>query len=235
MFRNMLIISGSLLIVAATMLFGFVVHIPQEDYALYEEILQSSDPSAFQQTEQVGEQDRDQVKKELWLKKGKGRLHYIVQAESSVLRYTLGDERVDLVEDMSNIHGFMQEELFYRLPDGREAVPQELGGLLLRSCDPRLEDSWVSPDEPGIEAWQELREFTADQAIYRYRDNQLIAEEVELERYIMPGHELTASMLPPEILLKGVAKTVTFTLEDGKPQFQAKKLKASIFSHRGLL
>lgn len=235
MFRNMLIASGSLLIVVATLLFGFVVHIPKEDYALYEEILQSSDPSAFVKEDKEGQQQRECVGKELWIKRDNDRLHYIVRAEESVLRYTLGDERIDLVEDMTNIHGWMQEELFYRLPDGREAVPQKDGRLLLRHSDPALAGSWIKRNEPGLEPWQELREFTADHATYVYRDKQLIADKVELQRFVIPGHRINRSVIGLELVLKGVAQSVTFTLEDDKPHFQAKKLQGSIYSPRGLL
>lgn len=237
MFRRMLILSGVLITAATALLLAFLVHIPKEDYALYEEILKSSNPQSMakEESEQIGHQDRELIEKQLWFTRNRIRLNITLQAEQSRLTYSLEDVGVDLVEEMQQVRGWMQEELFYRLPDGREAIPQEDGALLLRNADPTLTSSWIPRDTPGLEPWQQVREFEAEHATYLYWKKELVAKEASVRQYYSPGHQIRPTAAPPELLMTGVARRFTFTLVDREPKFHAETLSASIYSPRGLL
>lgn len=236
MFRRMLIFSGMLLAAAAVLLLAFLVHIPKEDYALYEQILRESDPTTWpeEHSEQTGHQDRQIVDKQLWIKRGGERRYCLLQAQSSRLIYTLQGERVDLVEELEDVKGWMQEELFFRLIDGREALLQRDGKLLLRNANPEDTSSYISRTHPGLSPWQQVRKFNAAHATYTYRAQELKAQNCHIIRSILPGHRMPGGEEESEVLMKGVAHTITFTLEDDSPYFQAEGMRASIYSERGI-
>lgn len=237
MFRRTLILSGTLLLATTTLLIAYLIHITKADYTLYEEILYDSDPSKWskQSAAEIGHQDRKLVDKQIWIQRDNERLFCRLKAASSQLRYSLSNENVGLVEDLNGVYGQIQEELFYRLPDGREALPGEGGRLLLRGSNPLNPEGYISSETPGLESWQQIHIFEADNATYTYKAKQLVAQNCTIKRYILPGHRIPEDLDHGELLMRGIAHTVSFTLEDENPLFHAQNMRTSIYSERGLL
>ena len=88
----------------------------------------------------------------------------------------------------------------------------------------------LGEDETGT--FQQIRLLNAKEATYNYTSSVFNAESVFLDIYRIPGHDLPSleklSNYSP--FLKGIAKTVTFTLEGGALNFEASQLKAHVLT-----
>ena len=88
----------------------------------------------------------------------------------------------------------------------------------------------MGEDDTG--AFQQIRLLHAKEATYNYTSSVFNAESVFLDVYRIPGHELPSleKLLEYSPFLKGIAKTVAFTLEGGALNFEASQLKAHVLT-----
>lgn len=75
---------------------------------------------------------------------------------------------------------------------------------------------------------QTLRYLEADSATYSYKNDEVVANDVKVYRYILPGHELPQNLAGFKPTLKGHAEGVQFSMAGKDVQFKAQKLKASL-------
>lgn len=73
---------------------------------------------------------------------------------------------------------------------------------------------------------QVVRHIKAEQACFDYRTNTLTAEAVSFERYQLPEEKLNFTVGKPT--LTGQAASAVMTFSDGKPNFEAKRLKLQL-------
>jgi len=75
---------------------------------------------------------------------------------------------------------------------------------------------------------QVFRYLQADEAVYHYQTNKLVAKRATISRFSALGHHLIedVSRLRPSIT--GTASEVEFFMEGGNPHFKATKFKASL-------
>lgn len=79
-----------------------------------------------------------------------------------------------------------------------------------------------SPEGPV----QVVRHIMAEQACFDYRTNTMTAEAVSFERYILSDKKLSFEIGKP--LMTGQAASAVMTFTDGKPTFEAKRLKLQL-------
>jgi lipopolysaccharide export system protein LptA len=96
-----------------------------------------------------------------------------------------------LSENFKNVTGLMQEQLYYTLLDGRK-VTKDTNGRWLVEQDKSFQ--WVDPSLKELMPMQYMRYFEAEEAHYHYNTQQLIAHQVKLLRYLVPGHQLVSSI-----------------------------------------
>jgi hypothetical protein len=84
------------------------------------------------------------------------------------------------------------------------------------------EEIQEGPDGPI----QVVRHIMAEQACFDYRTNTLTAEAVSFERYLLSDKKLSFETGDP--LMTGQAASAVMTFSEGKPTFEAKRLKLQI-------
>lgn len=159
-------------------------------------------------------QQRVGLQKDVLFTANGSRLHLRLQSASAELALNYHDGQTDAVENMNDAVCYMQEELFYRLPDGREATRQQDGRLLLRRADPKDAASWLQADNFAVQTMQVVRQAKAATACYYYDDDLLAAREVALSRYIAAGHSIEQAVEQLEPLMNASAGSVEFTPGD---------------------
>jgi hypothetical protein len=210
----------------------YITYADREEYA---ELLKSSEPEEETEAERVAKQQRGAVHKEIWFVEHGNRLYSSLRsAHSELIIADNGVER-EMVENLSGVSSYMQEELFYKLPDGREAVPQENGMLLLRRADPGLSASWIDQRTPGLKPMQVIRFLQAEHGTYHYTSNRFVAQEVNVLSFLADGHELVENVADHKLIMKGIAKTVILRFSGKNINFEAQHLKATFFTTRGMM
>ena len=214
-----------------------LLRVGELEHEKYQKIVQSSESPFPGETgkEQSARQLRGRVHKEIRFATQNGRLNHSVQSRQSEFVFSVQDDHTEMVENMAQVRCFLQEELYYALADGREALLQSDGRALLRDGDPKDPSSWFFPNEMGCTPMQKLRFLEAEKATYYYKTNVFVAQEVKLQRFVAKGHDLVETVEGLEPNMKGVAQAVEFTLSGKDLNFRAHHLKAKFFSSGGIL
>lgn len=190
-----------------------------------------SSHTAVQGAPYTAKQERQGIQKDMYFQKGTDRLHIQLISAQAQLVLDHQDMHTYVVEEMRQVKCWMQEELFYVLPDGKEAFLQPNGQLLLRASDEKNLQSWISLDTPGVQPRSIIRYIEADEALYHYKDDRFEAHQVKITRYSIPGHQLKAMNDQATLLMKGTAGEVEFSLKskDKDLNFKAYHLKANFY------
>ena len=88
-----------------------------------------------------------------------------------------------------------------------------------------MQEEWMEAPLRDSEPMKQqiIRQFTAQEAHYSYKTGQLQAQEVQLARYLLPGHHWPDSLTLSHPLLQGHAATLHLSL------FEEPSLKAQQF------
>lgn len=208
-------------------------HVSESDAKEYGKLMADAESShsSAHGTPYTARQEREGIQKDLFFQKGNDRLQIRLTAEQAQLVLDHQDMHTYVVEHMQHVKCYMQEEIYYILADGREALPQPNGQLLLRSADEKDPASWLSIDTPGLKPMEVIRYIEADEAQYHYKDDRFAARSVKITRYSIPGHQLKEMNDQAKPLMKGTADRVEFSLKakDKDLNFKAHHLKAAFF------
>lgn len=206
--------------------------VTENDVQEYNQLMTDAESSqtSVHGTPYTARQERKGIQKDMFFQSGGNRLQIRLTADNAQLVLDHQDAHTYVVEHMQKVRCCMQEELYYLLPDGREALPQPNGKLLLRSADEKDPVSWISMDTPGLRPMEIIRYIEADEAEYHYKDDRFIAHLVKIARYALPSHQLGA-VNDSKPLMKGTADKVEFSLngKDKDLNFKAHHLKATFF------
>jgi hypothetical protein len=175
------------------LLWGFLNFFPDAQVA-YQRLMNFSDEVAKEQLKEearLTQQTREQVSKQILYKKDLHRLQSRLVSQSSELIFAKKEQGGELVEHFKEVYCVMQEKFI----------------------DSENESDPMSLSQNGLQLNQYVRSLKAQDAIYAYKTGQLVAEEVEVAHYVIPG------LLWP------------FSLEAFHPliQGQAQKLQISMF------
>lgn len=86
------------------------------------------------------------------------------------------------------------------------------------------EDLLITGETPT----QMIRSIEADEGVYFYKTEELVAERVNLSRYLGEGHQLPQTISFLKLLMHGRAKHLKFSLVKGAYSFKAEGLQAII-------
>lgn len=75
---------------------------------------------------------------------------------------------------------------------------------------------------------QQMRFWEADHGVYRYTTQQLLAQDVNISIFRLPGHALPYTCDPRIAFLNGIANNVSFSMTGKTPQFEANQFKATL-------
>jgi len=237
MFRSTIVTLSILVLLAAT---GLIVHmsdVEQTDRDEYQKLVESSSPEVTAEASQtyVSKQRRINVEKNIWFTEETQRLQFRLTSKESELIFTHSDQQTEVVEQLYDAHFYMQEELYYILPDAREATIQPNGRLLIRYADASQAESWVDLDLPNLRPMQRLRYLEADVITYDYKSSLFVANHATLLRYTTEGHQLPKELDDSNLIMAGKAESIEFSLARRELKFRAHHLKATFYSRGGLM
>lgn len=221
-------------VVSAGMLLFYQKITSSENLESYHNLVAAANPinSNFKVSPYKAHQERKGIQKDIGCVQGTDRLQIQLSSTDSLLVLDNQESGLEILEKMHNVKCMMQEELYYLLPDGREAVKHEGGKLILRNQRSGQESSWIDPNMPGIEPRQRLRYLEADYATYYYNSEKFAADHVKIYRYDIPSHDIPETITTMKPTLSGTAESVVFSLADKNVNFTATKLKATFFEQK---
>lgn len=216
------------LVISVTLWLVWGLTVPsQESSQEYRQLMEKARPAPKEIHEHhhlSSSQKHQQIQREIIWNNGEERLQALLSYDNSDFVFGHEGDRNEVIENMHRVSGYMQEELFYQLKDGREVVVQADHTWKLRNGDPYMLEA---NEEKDWKPMQLIRYFEAEKASYHYRADLFIAHEVKLTRFKAPGHLLITTLKGYHPLMQGVAKSIEFSLASKKPNFTATSLKAS--------
>lgn len=190
------------------------------EFATYHALVESSRPQKESPVLSYAEQERHDVRKEIWFRKEVKPLYIQITSRDSALFAFPDGNKVEVIEEMNHVRCLMQEELYYLLPDGREATYQS-GGILTTK-----QGVTVDPRMPGLVPMQQVRYMEAATASYNYNSQVFIGHDVKLWRYKIAGHTPVFDYSKEKPLMAGNAATVRFSLQGDDLSFEATRMQA---------
>lgn len=197
----------------------------EKDDAAYRQISESGAPAVSSEMVTYSQQKRENVSKEIWYR-AKPPMCMHIESKLSELFFYQRSGRFEVIEQLSEVQAVIQEELFYSLPDGREAILQPNGKYLIKGGDPSLADSWVE-EGTDLTPMQTLRLIDAVHACYNYNTQLFLAQNVELKTFKVKGHQPLLSFDGETPEMSGKAQSVELLLKEGEMHFAAKGFKAT--------
>ena len=214
-------------------------HITPEDVATLEAYTLSCQGASAQPLAQAysAKQARKGVRRDILLLNSHGqRLGLRLEANSGELVLTKSMDSTTVVENLRGVSCYMQEELYYILPDKREAIQNAHGAWVARESSASTADTLLALPTRGAKPMQKVRTFQSETAQYSYHSQNLTAENVQLMNFAAKGHQLDDAMAMPYARtassLRATAKSAAFSLEDNQLKFTAQGLKANIVPSR---
>ncbi len=212
-------------------MFKVMVHETPEDRAEYMQLMSQANPSILGSstlTPYSVAQNRRGIQKDYFYSQGPDRLHVQLKSDNATLMMHQGAEGSALIEMMRDVECQMQDELFYILKDGREAVKLADGQLILKKSKPERPILLTPNETLGAEPMQYIRRLNAKEASFHYQTGQFAGKDVQMMHYVASGHEIPSAALVPSMALKGTADALEISLTKGKPNFKALGFKAQI-------
>lgn len=184
------------------------------------------------ETRELTQQTRQGVTKQIHVADGPLRRLVDISAAHSKVRVVSKRPHMRVVETFYDVKGTVQCELFYVTANGKEVIYNEDGKLAYRD-GPLLESS---VDPTTLLAKQRFRYFTANEALYDFHTNQLLASGVKFWTYLADGHECVPQpfTMPPECV--GEASRMAFYVSgsQNKNNFSAEFLKVQLTPQGGI-
>ena len=178
----------------------------EEDSRLYQQLIESEDPNHLNDASPYkAKQQRQAIQKDIFFTQKEERLQLRLISAEAELILDHHDDETEIIEQMHDVKCYMQEELFYVLPDGRKTQ---------------------AADAEGVKAMQIIRYLEAEAASYHYKSEKFKAENVKISRYAVQGHQLEDFNQAAKLIMDGLAKKVEFSLSGKDLNFKAHQLKA---------
>ena len=117
MYKTQIVIISLAFVLIATFLGIRLVKIKPQDFATYEELIRSSNPSKETKST-ISQQQREEITKEI-LFQGDDPLRLLIKSRCSELFFFDEERHTEVIEEFLDVRALVQEELFYLLPDGR--------------------------------------------------------------------------------------------------------------------
>jgi len=211
-FRLSTCLTLALLLAITILLIWKLGLISEDDREVYSELVSLSNLKSERNEKKEpykASQDRRNVVKEFFIQEGSERHLLRIESSKSSLSYAEQEAKKELVEHMEDLVCLMQEELYFLLPDGSKVHKGEV------------------KEELGV-PMQIIRRLEAASADYFYQTEDFTAQNVKLERFIVPGQSLEDPRERGELILSGEAQNVSLSLAGNGLKFHADHLKATV-------
>lgn len=220
---------SSLIVLIGALIYAYfaLFSIGESDRKEYWVLMAQTDPH-LSQTPYTAKQHHHRVHKDIWFTKAGQRMQVRIYSADTELVLDRQDQQTEVVEKMHGVTCYMQEELYFVLPDGREVIKLEDGTLKLRGSDPQKTGSLATIEQTELKPLQIIRYLEADTASYYYQTDRFLADDVKVSRFITEGHTLVESLDGLKPLMDGIASSVEFSLVGDDLLFTAQQLKATI-------
>jgi hypothetical protein len=217
---SILLLCGGL--AAFSMFFSFDSHDAEE----YWQLMDNADSSRSDTSTNpyVATQQHRKVNKDIIFCDNGQRLHMSLQSNDSELVLNHRGDATEIIENMYDLKCYMQEELYYVLPDGREVLKEPDGQVRLRHEKTPV----IIAMDAELKPKQLIRYLQAATAAYSYKDDHFIAENVHVSHFSAPGHTLVKSIAGLKPLMSGIAQSVEFSVMDNDLNFKAHQMKATL-------
>lgn len=174
-------------------------------------------------------QERIGVNKTIYFFNENQRLNMQIFSKKSDLVYDHRTKKAEVIEKLSDIQCYMQEELYYLTSDGREVLQNQNGKYVLKNKPNRDEKVADNFEIDRLKPMQKLRYIKAKNAIYEITSEALIAYCAEIYQMRVPGHLIPEILEPSgQIIAKTYADEITMKVEEKGIQFSAKGLKGQM-------
>ena len=174
----------------------------------------------------VARQGRVDVRKDIFFTEKEGRVRFELLSADAELVFNQNEEKLQIIENMNDVQCYMQEELFFLLPDGREVSKTKEGLFYLKGKDPLQNEAHVETEETLLQPMQLVRTLEAKRASYNYSTDLFVARHATIAQYLLPGHQFTGNTINAKQLMNGIAQKVEFSLAGETINFKAYQLKA---------
>lgn len=187
--------------------------IDPHDQEVYHQLMANSDKSRVSSSS-TNQQQRFHVVKDLLFAETPHRLHCHLCSDSSELTFEQNNRHIELVECFKEMTCLIQEDLFYECQDGRLIKVEKDGKELNQQADARPK--------------QIVRYLKAKNATYHYQTKELVAENVDVARYCLFGHDTVYSLEGFQPFMVGKAERIQLSLAKDRQSFQAQGFQATI-------
>lgn len=172
----------------------------------------------------IARQYRTSVRKDILFTEKEGRIQLKLLSTDTELVFDQNEEKLQIIENMHDVHCYMQEELFYLLPNGREVKKTKEGTFVLKD-----KNESVETEESLLKPMQIIRVLDAAFASYTYSTDLFVAQNATVARYLLQGHTFTDDISQGKLMMNGIAQTIEFSLGGESLNFKAYQLKAKFY------
>lgn len=231
-FPYIIVLSMVILCIACVWSFYAFSTFTFSDIKEYSELVKSTDPKNLKEDSQpyVSTQQHRSTHKDIWFTQSGQRLQLRLRSADTQLVLEHQDRNTQIVEHMQDVTCFIQEELYYLLPDGREVIRQANGTLVPRRHNVSNLEVIIETDTNALKPMQVVRYLEADKASYYYQTDRFFAEQVHVSRVVAPGHKLIDSVKGLKPIMTGLARSAEFSIVGNELNFTAYQLKATLHS-----
>lgn len=198
-------------------------HYTEADKIAYDQLIHGEITPASEI--QVSKQRRMGLQKNIFFYDKNQRLEFQLTSAQSELALEKKDRHIEIVEHLQDVICRLQESVYFILPDGRLALPQLDGRLLIKDADPQDLSAWIS-DKEGLQEEQTVLVLKADHAVYYYKGGLFVAKNVHVLRYIAPGHDLENFSKEAKLITDGIASKIEFSIAEKGLSFKSDHFKA---------
>lgn len=219
MFKLYFIIACSIFALTSASVGFFITRVNDEDVHFYHQLVENSKPDSKQSgLLAFSRQTREGVTKQIWHEN-----KYIrIESDESELFFFHQDNQIEIVEEFAAVRSAIQEEVYFILPDGREAVKHANGNFYLRG-----KETLIDPTLPGLKPMQVVRYLEAEKACYNYNTQLFSARVVKLWKYRLEGNEMAVEFDEKSPIMSGTAHSVEFSLQGKELDFHAYRMRAT--------
>jgi hypothetical protein len=235
-FRRPFFIWLAVLALLASMLFWRSSEVSTKEEAKLQKLIDSSPKKQrklkMKSSHELTRQLRWKVVKKIYIADGPLRRVMQLAGSSSELKIVAKKPHLQLQETFYDVHGVVQQELYFKNREGLEFIYVDDGTLM-----PRGQKAPVAPHDPAsLQPMQRFRYFEAQSAIYDFHTHQLLANDVTFWTFTAPGHEIIEEPFIQESDSHGTASIMTIYVssKDNIKKFSGKDLNVQFKTERGI-
>lgn len=215
-----------LIVICLTLLYYLLGHHSEIDKIAYDKLVNGENLENKVIETQVSKQHRTGLQKNVFFNNDGQRLEFRLKSSHSEIALEKMDRHIEIVEHLQDVTCWLQESVYFVLPDSRQAFLKEDGRLLISGENPQEAASWVSKNDPYLVKEQRVLLLKAENATYHHKGEKFVANRVRVLRYVAPNHDLDEVFLNSPLIADGVASHVEFSLAGKGLDFKADHFKA---------